>query len=269
MSGVLLWTTSAFGGTPVLPPRPERCPPDPLPVVDLRIAEVEAAYIDDDITAFDTAAEDLAHLVGCIDARVDVDRVVGLHHAMGLRAFASDDFAAASRSLRAIRLLAPDWRPASDWMREGQPLNTLYQQELPENHITLSNPGEGDLWVDGRSTDRVPTNDAFLLQVVDRRERALYTGYHASVTTLPDLRSDHPARRAVRVVGSSVALGLLAGTLISELGAVSAREELRDPATPTDALSGLYSRSKALDAVAASLGAGTLATAGLTWVVPW
>ena len=269
MSGVLLWTTSAFAGAPALPPRPQRCPADPVAVVDARIGEVEAAYVDNDIAAFDDAAEELARIVGCIDTRVDVDRAVALHHAMGLRAYVSDDSAAASRSLRAIRLLEPDWRTSSGWMTEGQPLNALYLLELPENHVTLPDPAGAELWVDGRNTDRVPTNEAFVLQVVDRREKVLYTGYHASVTTLPDLRSDHPARPVVRAVGSSVALGLLAGALVSELGALNARNELRDPSTPPGELSGLYSRSRALDTVAASLGAGGVATAGLIWVVPW
>lgn len=268
MTGWLL-TATAFAGTRDLPPRPASCPASPLVVVGAYAAEVEAAYVDNDVDRFDTAAEALVRIVGCIDTPISADDAIGIHHAMGLRAFAARDSAAAARSLRAIRLLDPSWRPSSGWMEPGQPLDALYREELPHREVAVPAQVPGTLRVDGRPTPLVPENEAFVLQLVDRRETAVYTGYHVSVATLPELGTTHRTRGTVRAVGTAVSVALLGGALASEIGAANARGALREPSTPTAELAGLYSRANTLQTVALGLEIGTATTAGLTWVIPW
>jgi hypothetical protein len=269
MSGWLLWTMAAFGADPELPPPTVTCPAEPLGVVRERELQIEDAYITNDLDAFDVAAEHLASTIGCIDEPIDPATAVGLHHAMGLRAFVSRDPASAARSLRAVRLLDPQWRPRADWMREGQPLYALYLEYLPPSRVTLPPPGKGAFRVDGRETAEVPANEAFVLQHVDARKGVVYTGYHASVATVPDFADDRRIRGTVRAVGTSLAVALLGGSVLSEIASANASTALYDPSTPPQELTGLLSRTNSLRTVAVGLGVGSVVTAGLTWAVPW
>ena len=81
-----------------------------------------------------------------MDEPLDLPQAIALHQAMGLRAFASHDTAAAARSLRAIRLLDPAWRTSAGWMQEGAGPYALYRQELPRHEIAVpSSPTRGML----------------------------------------------------------------------------------------------------------------------------
>jgi hypothetical protein len=268
MTALLWWTTTALAGGRTVPDRPVDCPGSPVAVVRQYATDVETAYDKNDIVGFDAAAEALVRVVGCVDEPLDPASAIALHHAMGLRAFAARDLPAAARSLRAIRYLDPAWRPSSGWMEDGQPIYALYREELPRQEITVPERSPGELRVDGRTTNLVPANEAYVLQLVDR-QTALYTGYHLTVTTLPAFGTTDQTRRVVHTVGTSVGVAVLGGALISELAAANARTALRDPATPTAELAGLYSRANTLETVAVGLGIGSAATIGFTWVIPW
>jgi hypothetical protein len=235
-----------------------------------RIAEIKAAYTQVQVEAFDSAGTALGELIPCVDDPFPPQIALELHYVIGLRAFANQDEMGAQRALSAVRELAPEWRPNEGTLEANSPVYRFYEMVLPTETVPLAQRPAGGWIVDGVAADSVPGHRAFLLQAIGKHDQVIYTGYHFSPSTLPDL--DLPGvhvRRNVRVAGTAGAGALLVGAAACELAASGMRKRAEDPATsPTDGLA-LLARGGTLEGVGIALAISGGVGGAVTWLVPW
>ncbi len=246
------------------------CPPAALALVIQRLGEVKADYVNVEIEAFDAHASELVALLPCVDDAMTPQMAVEIHHVMGLRAFANQDPMSAQRSLSAVRELAPEWRPNEKTLEPESPVYRFYAMELPSEEITLAAHPPGGWLVDGATSEVIPGHRAFVLQALDRKEQVIYTGYHATPTTLPEF--DFPTgqtRKSVHLIGTIGSGAFLAGAVLTEILAVSARGRADDPSLSGLERLSLIERGRTLQTVGIGLAVAGAAGATVTWVVPW
>jgi hypothetical protein len=246
------------------------CPTSALALSIQRIAEIKAAYTQVEVEAFDSSGTALVDLIPCVDDPFPPELVIELHYVLGLRAFANQDQMGAQRSLSAVRELAPEWKPNEGTLDKDSPVFRFYEMQLPTEVVPLAERPPGGWVVDGVPADSVPGHRAFLLQAIGKHDNVIYTGYHFSPSTLPDL--DLPGRnvrRNAHIIGTSGAGLLLVGAVVTETAAAGMRHKATDPSVESTEALALVERGRALESVAVAVGVTGVAGGAVTWLVPW
>ncbi|MCK6506750.1 hypothetical protein L6R53_25835 [Myxococcota bacterium] len=236
------------------------------------LEDAEAAYGRLELEAFQSATDEAASMIPCLEAVVPRATAARYHRVQGLRAWLVRDEERAQQTFLAARLIERAYRFPVELVPEEHPTRQAYMAMALDQVVTepVAVPEGASLVVDGRETGERPVNLPALLQLVDGEGALRWSVYADPGTALPpwplDLVAEPQARdrwRAPLILGS-VGAAVVSGTLVGLAG--SAAQRYADPATPVDQLDGLRARTNGL-LVGASVAGGVAAGAavGAAW----
>lgn len=169
------------------------CAEDTVAAVEEAIVALHGAYDQVDEASFDRATKLLDVAVSCLDTVPGPSTVARLHQAEALASFVSGRSKACRRSLAAARNIDPGWKLSEEDFVEGHPYRDLWAAATdpgPVQEIGKIDPGT---WVvDGYPRDEAPIERAFLLQVRDRDQAVVWSGYLWDFEEIPDRGQNAP-----------------------------------------------------------------------------
>jgi hypothetical protein len=177
------------------------------------LSSAEAAYVSLDVPEFQRAMTEVDYLVPCLVEPVSIELAAQLHRIRGLGHYVDGKPEAVESSLRAARLLEPDYRFSTDVLPEGFDLRIQYEAFPVEGELgtNMPRPRSGSLVVDGRDTRlRPPT--ATLLQVLSEG-RVQQSVYLLPTDPLPEYPGVDRRRTTLLTTGAGtgIAAALLYG----------------------------------------------------------
>jgi hypothetical protein len=165
---------------------PGACPSDAVAEVDRAMTSLWETFARLDETGFDRSGKALNAALACLDQVPPPAQVARIHQAMALASFTNGQTRACRRSLAAVRITDPAWKPPE----------TIFPPEhaFPVMFLAATDPGPvapiGKIapqeWlVDGVVRDDAPTERAFLLQVRED-DQIVWSGYLWYFEEVPD-----------------------------------------------------------------------------------
>lgn len=249
---------------------------DAITAADLAttVDKLERAFIEVNDTGFDAARAKLVNDLPCVQEALTPVDVAGVHRAMAIVAFYDQNNAHAEAALRAVHRVDPEWIPSDDLFPVGHPLRTSWDSAVvPTTLAKAPYQPPGGWRVDGQAADRVPVDDAAIVQALDDEQHVLETRYVWSLVEFPPAgsyttfvaKTDRPKKG--RAIGT-IAGGLLVGGAVGAWAVNSAARTSMDDA-PYSQIGPLEKRADAATLSAAALGGIGLTTLAVTWVVAW
>jgi len=232
-------------------------PPERL---DRALRAAEAAYVQLQVDAFQTAMTEVDFMVPCLVEPVGREVAVRLHRVRGLGSFIDGDPDAARDSLQAARYLAPAFVFPEEVMPTGFELRDVYEElpTQPEATQRLPRPRGGEVFVNGTPTRERPADAAALVQVFVAGDEPVST-YLSPAEPLPYYPGVDRTRTALLVGAGATSLGaaaLYAGAWSAHgrLDRAVDEDDLQARQATTNGLVGAASAAAVASAVQVGLG---------------
>ena len=223
--------------------------------LDVALDDAMAAYASLDVGAFRKAMAEVDYMVPCLSEPAPPEVAASLHRVRGIGQFVDGRPDDVLSSMRAARVLAPDYRFEPEVLPLGFELRTQYEaiDSAPGATWRLARPKGGTLWMDGSPSQERPRDRAVLLQVVEEDGTVQQSRYLAPADPTPTYGGVNGRRFLVWSTATATAVG--AGALYG--AAWATRGGLPD-AGSNDELAALKSRTNGLAAGASALAVGAV-----------
>lgn len=223
--------------------------------LEVALDDALAAYASLDVAAFRKAMAEVDYMVPCLSEPAPVAVATALHRVRGIGQFVDgrpDDVLA---SMRAARVLDPDYRFAPEVLPVGFELRTQYEalDPAPGAAWRLARPKGGTLWMDGAPSQERPRDRAVLMQVIEQDGAVQQSRYLVPADPTPVYAGVNGRRFVVWSAAAATAVG--AGALYG--AAWATRGGLPD-AGSNDELGAIKSQTNALTVGASALAVGAV-----------
>jgi len=182
--------------------------------VEKLLDSAEKSLSEADFDGFQSAVQQAALAVPCMNETIDSEHAARLHQLHGIRLFVSEDAPAASTAFLAARVLDPNASVPSVFP-EGHEIYNIFSQldvDTAQNQPIIP-PKKGAVAFDGSESRFRPTDRPTLVQVLGQDSTIVETAYTMPGEALPDFQTSklaplYSAGKKNRLLQSSLLSGI-------------------------------------------------------------